>query len=142
MKKCFVVSMLLSAGVAGCSTSGGTTSSPAPNEPVASDSGPDGACILPLPRAGSASATSCPAGCQSLWGPEVNARDQCVDRNVLIGCFSCRDDCGGPLLSPCYKHLDDGRIVRVLTDAVKNRSDWVLCTESEQTQLTSLSPCD
>ncbi|MBX3187781.1 MAG: hypothetical protein KF819_12230 [Labilithrix sp.] len=96
-------------------------------------------CILPLPI-DTPTSSSCPAGCVEVIATQLDGANACV-RAVLLGCISCPQGCGGAPEGPCYKNVDDGRVVRAPTYAVDGRPDWVACTAAEEAQIGTAPRC-
>lgn len=102
------------------------------------------ACPFPLAFNTNPS-SSCPSGCVAVMGEEADP-DHACKRFELAGCIPCSRGCGGAPEGSCLKRLSDGRILDGLPSYVLSNlpdaSDWVSCTQAEESAQANLSVCN
>lgn len=96
-------------------------------------------CSLPLPVDTPPTAT-CPSECVAVIARQLASAATCA-RPVLLGCITCEAGCGGAPEGPCFRNVNDGRLVRAPTYAVQGRQEWVSCTTAEESQIATAPAC-
>ncbi|MBX3188760.1 MAG: hypothetical protein KF819_17210 [Labilithrix sp.] len=59
-------------------------------------------------------------------------------RMVVLGCFA---QLGGGSDAPCFKSLDDGRLVLTTGAVLYGRPGWVTCSDEERETFATTGPC-
>jgi hypothetical protein len=141
---CIFVVGLASVVLGGCAESQplpGSSGSPATSAQPTVPPTPASECTLPLPI-DTPQNTTCPAKCVAVTASQLAQSDSgSCSRQVLLGCISCENGCGGAPEGPCYRNTNDQRIVRAPQYAITGRPGWVACTEQEDALIGGAAPC-
>jgi hypothetical protein len=134
-----VASLVFASFLSACGVAEQTRGAPVADRDATAPPTSSSDCVFPLPL-DTPQTSTCPSTCVPVIATQLDRVAAC-DRTVLVGCIACEGGCGGAPEGPCYRNVNDSRLVRAPTYAIRGRADWVRCTTEEDALVGTAPGC-